>query len=156
MNACCISAHDDAIDELYKVLLPDACQRSYSELELYYCYGCHYTEPTATYRTANTKRITLCQDYAERLWGGDLSKPSTMYDDCGITKYWEADNPIVIPSLEWNNAYEFFAVAKPPFFQDYTIVITSSSTVDCFDFARGLLPNFVLGLIMLALACSFL
>jgi hypothetical protein len=54
-------------------LLPDSCLRKFSELELYYCYGCHYSEPTATLVNDTGNYIYLCQNYATRLWGGDLS-----------------------------------------------------------------------------------
>lgn len=53
-------------------MLPNACQRKFSELELFFCYGCHYDEPSSTLTTNTSKTITLCKDYAERLWGGDL------------------------------------------------------------------------------------
>ena len=76
MNACCISAHDDSISKMMANMLPSACQRKFNELELYFCYGCHYDEPSSTYRSNTTKKITLCQNYAERLWGGDLTKVS--------------------------------------------------------------------------------
>lgn len=54
-------------------MLPTACQRKFNELELFFCYGCHYSEPSGTYRTDKIKKITLCKDYAIRLWGGDLT-----------------------------------------------------------------------------------
>ncbi|CDW80769.1 UNKNOWN [Stylonychia lemnae] len=118
-------------------MLPGACLRKFNELELYFCYGCHYDEPTSTFYNSTVKRITLCQDYAIRLWGGDLTEGSD-------------NSEIIIPSLYWSNAYEFFADVKPPFFKTYEVIITNNPNADCFDTAQYMFN--VTGFLVLLLA----
>ena len=48
--------------------------------------------------------LVLCKSYAEWLWGADLDKPTTAFDTCGFN----VSGEIVIPSVKWDNAYEFF------------------------------------------------
>ena len=104
VNACCVSAHDDQITRVMLNFLPNSCQRKFSEMEQYFCYGCHYTEPTSTYVNENQKIIYICYDYAYRLWGGDLTQPTTQYDECGASSYWSEESEVFIPSLQWPNA----------------------------------------------------
>ena len=92
VNACCVSAHDDQITRVMLNFLPNSCQRKFSEMEQYFCYGCHYTEPTSTYVNENQKIIYICYDYAVRLWGGDLTQPTTQYDECGADSYWDVNS----------------------------------------------------------------
>ncbi len=42
INSCCVSAHDNFIKQQMGSLLPDACDRNFIELELYFCYGCSF------------------------------------------------------------------------------------------------------------------
>ncbi len=123
VNACCVSAHDDYITKAMADFLPNSCQRKYAEMEQYFCYGCHYTEPTATYTDTTNKVINICYDYAVRIWGGDLTQPTTIYDDCGVNSYWANNTEVYIPSLLWGNATDFFNTVLPPFFDDFRIVI---------------------------------
>ena len=49
-------------------LLPSACQRKFTELEMYYCFGCYLNN--TNYINEQNKTIKLCKNFAERLWGG--------------------------------------------------------------------------------------
>jgi hypothetical protein len=109
--------------------LSTSCERRFHELEFYFCYGCHFTEPTST-DTATTK-IKLCKGFAERLWGGDLTKPTNKFDSCGFTV---AGN-VVIPSSFWANAQLFFNQVKPPLFSAHTIEIVEGET-NCFNYSN--------------------
>ena len=103
--------------------------RRFSEIEFYFCYGCHYTEPLSTNSTAST--ITLCQSFVERLWGGDITKPTTKFDNCGFT----VGGNIVIPSQKWNSAAAFFVDVLPPLFSGFNIMIASDDK-NCFNIAQ--------------------
>jgi hypothetical protein len=107
-----VTAHDDIISAEMGNLLSSSCVRKFRELELYFCYGCHFDEADVT---AN-KTIYLCADYAKRLWGNDTKNRSTKFDQCGMKTYWRNSSKVVIPSQEWKNALEFFAEVKPPLF----------------------------------------
>ncbi len=39
----------------------------------------------------------------------------------------------MIPSLKWANAYQFFSEVKPPFYQNYKIIISSDPKLSCYD-----------------------
>jgi len=138
INSCCVSAHDDVIADAMSSLLPSACERSFKELELYFCYACHFTEPDNTYPNTTPPTLKVCKEYAERLWGASLDAASTKFDSCGMTTYFRSgaqSSQIVIPSLTWKTAYEFFAEVKPPLFEDYEIQIVEDNT-DCFNVAQ--------------------
>jgi hypothetical protein len=115
-------------------LLTSACVRSFTELEQYYCYGCHFTEPLNTDLPdseveGDTGTIRLCKDYVERLWSGDYNSPTSEFDDCGMTL---PDGDVVIPSKRFQNAEEFFNIIKPPLFDDYNIEIVENNK-DCYN-----------------------
>ncbi|CAG9322962.1 unnamed protein product [Blepharisma stoltei] len=120
-EACCVSAHDQAIQSSYSSLFPSQCQREYDNMEDYFCFGCHPSQGQYTFQDNMT--ILLCSGYARSVWGDSLDKPTTSYDNCGMYTYWRSNPQTVIPSLEWKNAYEFFNEVKPTFFENYTIVI---------------------------------
>ena len=79
--------------------------------------GCHTDQPMATNSTAKT--LTLCKSYVERVWGTPITSPSTQYDNWGFS----VGGNIYIPSTRWSSAQAFFDEVKPPFFEDFTIVI---------------------------------
>lgn len=66
-----------------------------------------------------------------------MDKHSSEYDNCGVFTYWRDNPTTVLPSLEWENAYEFFKEVKPPLFEDYEIVIVTEGD-DCFNDAGKL------------------
>ena len=144
-NACCVSIHDSGIQSDYSSLLSSQCQREYDYLEDYFCFGCNpsqdqYTDPIA-------KTIVICKSYAENVWGGNLLQPSSTFDNCGLTTYWRANPDTIIPSAEWNNAFQFFWEVKPPYFTDYTVIITDDEN-PCYSFGKvfviGLVINFII------------
>ena len=140
-EACCVSSHDSSIGSDMGNFLSSSCERRFQELELYFCYGCHYSEPTSTITTNST--IKLCYDFAMRLWGADLAQSSTKFDHCGMSTFWRSTSSIVIPSKEWASGYAFFSEVKPPLFTDFTIEIRLA-TEGCYNDAReSLLPQFV-------------
>jgi hypothetical protein len=129
--SCCVAAHDNAIADDYASLLPPNCQREFNELEDYFCYGCNPEQ--GEYIDEINKKLYLCKDYAERVWGDDLEDNSNAYDNCGLTTYWRGDNSTtVLPSDEWANGYDFFKECKPPFFGDYELIIVEDNK-DCFN-----------------------
>ncbi len=78
----------------------------------------------------------LCEGFVEALWGGNVTKPSTKFDSCGMTSYWRPEpynGDVILPSLYFKNAAEFLAAVKPPLFEDYEIkVIPDTTSQDCF------------------------
>ncbi|CAG9335287.1 unnamed protein product [Blepharisma stoltei] len=138
-SSCCVSAHDQHIQSVYGQIFPDQCQREYGWMEDYFCFGCHPSQGKHTDEANMT--VTLCKGYAEDIWGGDLSKRTKKYDNCGMYTYWRANPQTVIPSLEWDNAYEFFDEVKPPYFENYTILISEKV---CFDSGWGVQLNWAL------------
>ena len=130
-------------------LFPDSCQRSYDEINRYFCIGCNNKEPqivktvtlqvvvnSTTRATVNQtkKYIILCKDFAEGLWGGDINKPSTRFDNCGMTSYWDpnASSDVILPSTTFKTAQDFFNAVKPPFYNDYEVRIEDPKVMpDC-------------------------
>ena len=126
-NACCVSAHDNQIQNEYSQILSSQCQREYDNLEDYFCFGCNPNG--ANYIDPINLIVYICKSYAESLWGGNILLPTNQFDNCGFTTYWRSDDSgqIITPSDEWENAFQFFWEVKPPFFSDYYIVITDNS-----------------------------
>ena len=100
---------------------PGSCQRSYDEMNRYFCIGCNNKEPqivktvtlqvvvnSTTRATVNQtkKYIILCKDFAAALWGGDINHPTTRFDNCGMTSYWDpnASSDVILPSAAFKNA----------------------------------------------------
>jgi hypothetical protein len=147
-SACCVAAHDSAIQSDYSSLLPDQCQREYDGLENYFCYGCNPSEASSTHFESNT--IRLCRSFVEGIWGNNLMSPTTTFDNCGMTTFWRPtdEQSTVIPSAEWANAYQFFWEVKPTFFGDFNVIIIDDSLdTNCFSAAGTVL----LGLGVLAI-----
>ena len=133
ISACCISAHDQHISNVYSSLFSDQCQRQYIDMEDYMCYACNPNQPEAI--QGNTLRI--CESFAKRLWGGDLQKPSNDYDNCGMFAYWD-DGSTILPSTYFPNAQAFFNTVKPPHFENYNIEIVKGDD-DCFNGGKTLM-----------------
>lgn len=81
-GACCVAAHDQTINEKYSELFPSPCLREYDTMENFFCFACEKTQGKYTNKT--TKVLRLCEDYAKYVWGGDLNKPTSEYDNCGM------------------------------------------------------------------------
>lgn len=147
-DSCCVSAHDSQIQDDYSSMLSEQCQREYDNLENYFCYGCNPSQADSIDEESQT--IVICKGFAESVWGGSLFKPSTNFDNCGMNTYWRGDDSsTVVPSAEWSNGYQFFWEVKPPYFENYTIVIRDSSDYsNCYSFST------VIGLGMIFLVFS--
>ena len=82
------------------------------------------------------KQIILCRSFVEDLWGGNISQPTTRFDNCGMTTYWldkPNDTDVILPSLKFKNAGEFLAQVKPPLYEDYEIqIVGDDDYLDCF------------------------
>ncbi|CAI2379373.1 unnamed protein product [Moneuplotes crassus] len=129
-DSCCVSAHDSEIGSEIDSFLSSSCVRRFAEIEFYFCYGCHYTEPKSTNSTANT--ITLCKSFVERLWGSDINSPTEKFDHCGF----KVGSNIEIPSKKWASASAFFADVLPPLFSGFSIQIADDDK-NCFNTAPG-------------------
>ena len=148
-SACCVSGHDQYIHDAYEDFMSDQCQREYTMMEDYFCFGC--MPDTSKYIDTESKEIRLCDSYLENVWGDDLDKPSTEYDNCGMNTYWRGDNATyVLPSVEWENGREFFEELKIPLFEDYKIVIVDSSDSDkCYSSGYLIILNILILLTLL-------
>ena len=131
-----MSTHDHMIDLEYQLFLSSSCQRTFSDLEAYFCTGCNPILSTSADKISRT--LTLCRGFAESVWGGKLEFPSSSFDQCGLNTYWRGNSTTVMQSKEWPNAYAFFAEVKPPYFQDYRIVIVSNDQ-PCFGAGKKLI-----------------
>ena len=129
--------------------MPDSCQRSFDEIQKYFCFGCNNREPqqtgiknetvkvNSTYSvTVQKKYLYLCDGFVTSLWGGNVNKSSTRFDNCGMTTYWRPEPhnaDVILPSLYFKNAAEFLTAVKPPLYEDYEIkIIPDGSSQDCF------------------------
>jgi hypothetical protein len=128
--ACCVSAHDAQVQNDYNSLLSTQCQREYDYLEDYFCYGCNPTQDQ--YINYVQKTITICQSYAEKVWGGALLQPSNTFDNCGMNTYWRSSVNTITPSTEWNTAFQFFYEVKPSYFSEFFIIIADNSA-NCYS-----------------------
>mmetsp|Transcript_27502 Transcript_27502/g.49536 ORF Transcript_27502/g.49536 Transcript_27502/m.49536 type:complete len:190 (+) Transcript_27502:210-779(+) len=132
--SCCVSAHDQTIKDDYEDFMSASCQREYNDMEDYFCFGCHPDQ--GQYVDIEKKEVYICESYAEEVWGDDMDSTSDEYDNCGMYSYWRNTSETIVQSLEWKNGAEFFAEVKPPYFQDYTIVIVGNGDDrDCFGSA---------------------
>jgi hypothetical protein len=139
--ACCVSTHDNEINKAYQRLLSPSCQRSFSDLETYFCTGCN---PTAgNYIDPKARTLKVCRSFAEAIWGNILEMPSNSFDNCGLNTYWRTNSTTVMQSKEWPNAYAFFAEMKPTYFEDYQIILTPGDD-DCFDEGQMLTATLLL------------
>lgn len=148
-SACCVSGHDQYIHDAYEDFMSEQCQREYTTMEDYFCFGC--MPETSEYIDVVNKEIRMCKSYLEEVWGNDLEKRSTEYDNCGINTYWRGDNATyVLPSVEWENGRQFFEELKIPLFEDYKIVMVDSSDSDkCYNNGYLLILNILILLTLL-------
>lgn len=140
-EACCVSTHDNTINLAYQRLLSPSCQRSFGDLEAYFCTGCNPT--SGTYLDPMKRTFTICETFAKMVWGNTLEMPSTSFDNCGLNTYWRENSTTVMQSKEWPNAYAFFAEVKPPYFEDYTVLVVSDDE-SCFSAGQRLVGTLLL------------
>ena len=143
-NACCNAGQDAYIESTMGAFFPESCQRSFDEIQRYFCFGCNNREPqqtlikNETVRINNTFSVTvtkkylyLCEGFVASLWGGNVNKSTTRFDSCGMTSYWKSESQssdVILPSLYFKNAAEFLSAVKPPLFEDYEIKIIPDNT----------------------------
>ena len=135
-NSCCTNLHDEAITAALEALISTNCVDNYDDIIQYFCFGCNQNQALSVNEAART--ITICSDFAARIWTGGNSDPLQLsikqdtYDDCGL----KIGDSIVIQSNAFKNATAFFNAVKPPFFENYTVII--SNTAYCYDAASTL------------------
>ena len=91
------------------------------------------------------KSIKICKSFAERVWaGGEYGgktltngKSQSTYDNCGLN----INGDIKIQSLSYKSHQDFFRDVKPPFFEDYNIVLVDG-TSDCYNYGMKLTSIF--------------
>ena len=140
--------------------MPSACTNSFPETTLWACYGCHLSQPltsvvqnyTDQYQnTYVSKKISVCTGYVRRFWGqNDLTKPTTKFDDCGLI----VDGNVVIPSIAYQNAQQFFSdpTFTPTLFAGYNITFVEtdeSGQTTCFNGVAALLSSISFALVSL-------
>lgn len=138
-DACCMSVHDDYINNHLNNILTTSCLRKYSELEDLMCLGCHPLE--MFYIDKETSTINMCLDFALRLWNAsneeELNQPTKLYDNCGFKAFGEfLQTPglkYIIPSQQFNNLYDFFDTVKIPFYEDYKVNIIKEKSDYCYN-----------------------
>ncbi len=143
-EACCLSVHDDYINNYIAEILSESCIRKYSEFENLMCFGCHPLE--SNYIDTDKKIIRVCKSFAESLWNNSESEnintldyPTTIFDNCGFKV--ELDSLIektngslyIIPSEEFLNFSDFFEYIKIPFYEDFKIVIQEETNDTCYN-----------------------
>ena len=144
-EACCMSVHDDYIDEVISKILSPSCIRKYSEFENLMCFGCHPLE--SNYIDKENHIIRICKSFAANLWSGQgiedyeaLNKPTTVFDNCGIKAgYGNLSNITeeyyIIPSEKFNNFSHFFLYIRIPFYENYKIEIQEETNETCYNYS---------------------
>ncbi|CDW73053.1 UNKNOWN [Stylonychia lemnae] len=129
--SCCTTAHDEKIKDGLISLVSDTCHENFDDLLQYYCFGCYQSQPQ--YTDVKAKTIRICKSFANRIWGGletgDISKQADVFDNCGLN----VDDKIVIQSKYFTDGTQFFAKVKPPFFEDYKVIIDEKDE-NCYNF----------------------
>ena len=95
-DSCCTNLHDEAIANALDALVSSNCADNYDDLIQYFCFGCNNLQGLYVNETAKT--ITICDDFAARIWTGgnsdvsQLKLPQDTFDDCGL----QIGNDIII------------------------------------------------------------
>jgi len=67
-DSCCTSSHDSDIGDALTALISAPCADSFPDLIQYFCFGCYNGQPF--YVDDTKKTVTICKDFAERVWSG--------------------------------------------------------------------------------------
>ena len=143
-EACCVSVHDDYINNYISSILTDACLRKYNEFEDLMCFACH---PLENYYINETlKEIYICKDFAKRLWNAtndeELNFNTTIFDNCGFKGDADIFSEIsdgknyIIPSKNKNlsSFNDFFNIIKIPFFENYKLILVNEDeNIICYN-----------------------
>ena len=156
-EACCMSVHDDYIDEIIQQILSSSCIRKYTEFENLMCFGCHPLE--SKYIDTENHIIRICRSFAVSLWNGPesedyeaLNKPTTIFDNCGFKVELEeltalTNESYIIPSEAFANFSDFFKYIKIPFYEDYTIELQTETNDSCYNsslYIKNVLLTFII------------
>ena len=168
-EACCLSVHDDYINNYIAEILSESCIRKYSEFENLMCFGCHPLESKYIYfnNTEQKNKIRICKSFALRLWDNSeepnenaLDGPTTVFDNCGFKVENEIlqevfnESTYLIPSRDFKNFTHFFSLIRIPFYEDYEIEIQTETNEDCYNHSSNI--NKVQLLYLLFIVFSFL
>ena len=163
-EACCLSVHDEIIDDYINDLLSSSCIRKYPLFENLMCLGCYPLEfkyiTTKTEGDKTIKQIRICKSFAKSLWNATsddgLNRNTTIFDNCGFkvsesiseilenkTKNIRSDK-YIIPSETFDNFSDFFTYIKIPFYEDYDIVLQDNTDENCYNKSYFLKQNYFL------------
>ena len=138
--SCCNQAVDGYITSFYSSYFTSNCLRLFPDFEIYNCLACNQYQPKATLNGT----IIICETFATRIWGGDITKPSKAFDLCGISTGITPNDETVVPpvyrsystpSVKYANAQAFFDDHKPPFFEKLNVVIDKTNSDKCWNSA---------------------
>ncbi|GBG26803.1 Hypothetical Protein FCC1311_030252 [Hondaea fermentalgiana] len=153
--SCCVSGHDSTILGVYSETLSASCLREYPLLEHFFCFGCHPEQPTFTLSNVAEPEIRVCQSLADALFELDLER-------CGISigianSLMNASNPapdweigfhepsderqVIIPKKVFKDSETFLNAIKPPYFENYKVVIVPDDG-ECFSPAGRVISRF--------------
>ena len=165
-EACCLSVHDEIINDHINNLLSTSCIRKYSQFENLMCLGCHPLE--RNYIDTDRQVIRICRSFAESMWNNTenddgLNYPTKIFDNCGfkatddiIDKLDNLSRPYrnqkyIIPSETFMNFSDFFNFIQIPFYENYTIELNDT---DCYNNNYYLGQNYFLFIILIAIILS--
>ena len=162
-EACCLSVHDDYINEQINMLLSESCIRKYAEFENLMCFGCHPME--SKYIDKEKLTIKICKKFALRLWNNSetddaniLNKTTTIFDNCGFkVELFDnlTDKKYIIPSQTFGNFTHFFKEIKIPFYEDYTIEVVDGDEETCYNHSPNISPNIIMSNMLYLLLLVF-
>lgn len=139
--SCCVSGHDSEITAALESALTPSCINEYPALTGFFCLGCDPEQPLFVDSTGASPVLRVCESFADTLFNLDL-------DRCGINlnvvnplaneshpaAAWEvghyersATKQVVLPSQVFGSAESFLQEIKPPFFEQYDIVVVPAS-----------------------------
>ena len=164
-EACCMSVHDDYIDETINTILSPSCIRKYTEFENLMCFGCHPLE--SNYIDNVNHIIRVCKSFAANLWNGAdsndyeaLNKPTTIFDNCGFKNNNGefkilTNEKYIIPSEKFDNFTHFFKYIRIPFYESYDIEIQDVTDENCYNYSLYI-NNYLFCFILLLFIFSFI
>ena len=100
----------------------------------------------------DNKKVHVCPSFAKKLWN------HMDYDRCGLALGDSRTWPFIKPWAEYSSAQEFLNVdaIKPPYFDDYEIVIDSAESSNCFTSAgwRAAVSGIVSAIVAVAMVAN--
>ena len=155
-EACCLSVHDDYINDYISQILSESCIRKYSDFENLMCFGCHPLESKYVER-GDKPKIRICKRFALNLWSGPdsdddyelLNKETTIFDNCGFKVDLEELSNLangakyIIPSEQFHNFSHFLQYIQIPFYEDFEIVIQNETDENCYNYSFNIKSSFL-------------